>query len=328
MPERPPPVILVYTSMFGKPMDVSEFGPGAEVTFDRARLAEADAVLFHIPDAREIGDARKYRGQLWVAWSMESRANYPLLGVRDFMRHFDIVMSYEQGADIWTPYLPKARQWLDARQRPVPDRTEDAPAVLFQSSGIDRSGRGRLVAELARHIRIDSYGSFMRNRRIDGPDLGAATKLATISRYRFCLAFENSIAPDYVTEKLFDGFLAGTVPVYLGAPNVAAFAPDHSYIDAADFKSPADLAAHLHHLVRTPDAYAAYLAWRNEPLPERLVALVRRADVAPFPRLVEMIRARVAEGDRVAAGSASFPFGYRTFVRTRLRRWRKRLKGR
>nr|WP_245455743.1 hypothetical protein [Mesorhizobium sp. M4B.F.Ca.ET.058.02.1.1] len=44
-----------------------------EWTNDRRRLAEAAAVVFHLPDYREIGDARKYPGQTWVAWSMENR---------------------------------------------------------------------------------------------------------------------------------------------------------------------------------------------------------------------------------------------------------------
>ena len=37
---------------------------------------------------------------------------------------------------------------------------------------------------------------------------------------------ENSISADYVTEKLFDAFAGGCVPIYLGAPNIEAFLPD------------------------------------------------------------------------------------------------------
>ncbi len=33
-------------------------------------------------------------------------------------------------------------------------------------------------------------------------------------RYRFCIAMENTIAHDYVTEKLWDAFAAGCVPIY------------------------------------------------------------------------------------------------------------------
>ncbi len=31
---------------------------------------------------------------------------------------------------------------------------------------------------------------------------------------------------DYVTEKLYDAFVAGCVPLYLGAPNIANLLPD------------------------------------------------------------------------------------------------------
>ena len=33
-------------------------------------------------------------------------------------------------------------------------------------------------------------------------------------RYRFCIAIENTVAHDYITEKLWDAFAAGCVPVY------------------------------------------------------------------------------------------------------------------
>eukprot|EP00960_Hanusia_phi_P059267 764116-Hanusia_phi.AAC.5 len=43
---------------------------------------------------------------------------------------------------------------------------------------------------------------------------------------------ENSFVDDYVTEKFYQALIAGSVPVYLGAPNIHEFAPSpNSFID-------------------------------------------------------------------------------------------------
>ena len=56
--------------------------------------------------------------------------------------------------------------------------------------------------------------------------------------YKFYLAFENAICPDYVTEKFFNTLLFSTVPiVYGGADYDANGAPPNSYIDVRNFSS-------------------------------------------------------------------------------------------
>ena len=85
-------------------------------------------------------------------------------------------------------------------------------------------------------------------------------------RYKFVLAFENAVQSDYVTEKFYIPLMAGSVPVYLGAPNIQRFAPDPaSYIDVAAFPSPHALAQHLLHLHAHPAEYARLHAWRDRP---------------------------------------------------------------
>lgn len=37
---------------------------------------------------------------------------------------------------------------------------------------------------------------------------------------------ENSVRQDYVTEKIWDGLLAGCIPVYLGSSSVRDMLPD------------------------------------------------------------------------------------------------------
>ena len=63
--------------------------------------------------------------------------------------------------------------------------------------------------------------------------------MQTIAGYKFTLAFENAVAEDYVTEKLYHPLVAGSVPVYLGAPNVGQLVPaSDCYIDVNDFSGP------------------------------------------------------------------------------------------
>ncbi|MBZ9674998.1 glycosyltransferase family 10 domain-containing protein [Mesorhizobium sp. ES1-1] len=321
------PLILFYTSFFRKPVDIEAIREEGRWTTDKGRLSEAAAVVFHIPDFQEIGDARKYPGQYWVAWSMESRQNYSHATRPEAMKHFDIIMTHEAHADVWTPYLPKAGEWQDMVAKPIARKTEQAPVALFQSAPFNLSGRADFTAQLSRHIRIDSYGRHFNNRTVSGPDLGRKTKIETIARHRFCLALENSIEPDYVTEKIYDAFEAGTVPIYLGAPNVNDFVPGNSYIDASAFPDEKTLADYLRHVVATPEEYDAYFAWRSKPLPDTIVKRLPVLETPHFRRLTNLVRRKLEAQSTMPSGRSTLPFGRMSFLRTRLRRWRKRIPG-
>ncbi|MFA6156736.1 glycosyltransferase family 10 domain-containing protein [Mesorhizobium sp.] len=321
------PLILFYTTFFGKPVDIESIQGEGRWTTDKRRLSEAAAVVFHMPDFQEFGDARKYPGQYWVAWSMESRQNHPRAASPEVMRHFDMTMTHEARSDVWAPYLPKACAWRDMVARPIAAKTEQAPVALFQSAPFNHSGRVDFTAELSRHIKIDSYGRHFHNRAIGGPDLGRKTKIETIARHRFCLALENSIEPDYVTEKIYDAFEAGTVPVYLGAPNVSDFVPANSYVEAGAFPNTKALAGYLQHLVDTPLEYEAYFAWRSKPLPDTILERLPTLETPCFRRLTNLVRQRLQEQPSAPSGRPTIPFGRLTYVRTRLRRWKKKIPG-
>ena len=63
-------------------------------------------------------------------------------------------------------------------------------------------------------------------------------KIATISKYKFVICFENANnVEDYISEKIFDCFLASTVPIYLGAPNIEKIIPKECFIDFRQFNS-------------------------------------------------------------------------------------------
>lgn len=291
------PILLFYNDFFGRSPDTQSLANVDACTFstDRQHLSSAAAVVFHIPSMRKLGRVRKRHGQLWIAWSMESEINYPLLADKAFMRNFDLTMTYRQSADIWCPYLPEASAIQKALATPLAPKNASAPVVMFQSSPIDRSGRNSYAVELMKHIRVHSYGRFLTNRSLASEDRGGQTKLSVIANYKFCIGFENSIADDYVTEKFFDPFLAGSVPVYLGAPNVDTFAPsDSSFVNVADFSGPRELAQFLAHLDSDEGAYRRYFRWREDGLSADFVDLLTAAAKDPFQRLAEIVAARVA----------------------------------
>lgn len=63
------------------------------------------------------------------------------------------------------------------------------------------------------------------------------SKYEVLSRYRFSLCFENMAMEGYVTEKIFDCLYAGTIPLYLGAPDIDQLVPETTYIDCRRFSS-------------------------------------------------------------------------------------------
>lgn len=63
-------------------------------------------------------------------------------------------------------------------------------------------------------------------------------KFPVLEGYRFSLCFENGRdIPGYITEKIFDSMIAGCVPVYWGANNIADHIPADCFIDYRQFAS-------------------------------------------------------------------------------------------
>jgi hypothetical protein len=60
-------------------------------------------------------------------------------------------------------------------------------------------------------------------------------------KYKFAFAYENAAFPGYVSEKIFDAFFAGCVPIYIGAPDVTDYIPPETFIDKRNFKDCGDL---------------------------------------------------------------------------------------
>ena len=284
-------VILMYNSQFGLSLmhDPFSLPDGFEITTDRRRMAEAHAVVFHIPTLGLIRHLRKLHGQLWVAWSMECETHYPRWQSPRFMKQFDLTMSYHLDADVPIPYLFPGFE--TSTLTPPKPKKKGNLVSYFASNYNEQSGRTRYVIALMKTLDVHSYGRCLRTRGLSGTHHPFDEKMETQSSYKFDLAFENAIARDYVTEKFFHPFRVGIVPVYLGAPNVEEFSPGKkSFINTADFQSPQELAEHLLWLDNNDDAYQEYFQWKRHPLNPSFLKIISMQKDHVFVRLFYKIK--------------------------------------
>lgn len=112
--------------------------------------------------------------------------------------------------------------------------------------------RGKLLRRfwkgLSRFIKINHFPSF-RGR--------VERKCNVLQRSRFSICYENiRDMPGYITEKIFDSFFSGCVPVYWGASNITDYVPADCFIDRRLFADTEDIYKHLKNI--TEDEYRGY----------------------------------------------------------------------
>jgi Glycosyltransferase family 10 (fucosyltransferase) C-term/Fucosyltransferase, N-terminal len=283
-------LILIHNRFWDEWPAVPEQCPTPCVfTTDQAAADDADAILVHVPSLQTMANLKKRPKQLLVAWSMESRVMCTRLDNAAFMHQFDLTMTYERSSDVWDPYFGPGT--VPTLRSPAGPRSAPSPVVYLQRNRHDQCGRYDYAAQLMEHVRVDSFGAVHRNQTTNIPS-GWRPRHELYGRYKFTLAFENSIATDYVTEKFFEPLGAGSVPVYRGTSEVEEFAPGaNCFVNADAFESPAQLGQYLEHLDHHPDEYQALHAWRTQELSPSFLRLVAQSDENKFARLA----ARVAE---------------------------------
>ena len=259
---------------------------------DRAEYNTSDVILIEAFYLRSDEFPRhRLDNQKWVFNGYESpdRSSWPPYGKHDSWYNF--TMTYTGDSDVFTPYgvcfdteSPASGQNRAVRRLYGPSDLEYGPivdqklseekrkrrnlvkliadktslAIWIVSHCVTNSERERYVAVLNRTAPIDVYGDCV------GKELNVGqVKELMIKKYRFYLAFENSLCDDYVTEKLFKTFSLNIVPVVLGNVDYASILPPHSYIDVRDYGSARDLGRYLNYLSTNSTAYAEYFAWKK-----------------------------------------------------------------
>ena len=167
----------------------------------------------------------------------------------DYFLNFDRTYSWHSGfRRVFLPYDPSlassyhdqrglsaiVSQWRNSKQhfmefylgRFLPRKPK---AVMIASLPQQARYQNRLEAARKWKEWVDVYGGGWPDN-LPNYHGNCVSKIATLPRYRYGLVFENQQQPGYVTEKLLDCFVAGTVPIYWGAPDVGEVVPAEAMI--------------------------------------------------------------------------------------------------
>jgi hypothetical protein len=118
--------------------------------------------------------------------------------------------------------------------------------------------RNNFCKRLSEYRRIDCGGRCLNNigGRVDD-------KLEFQKKYKFCIAYENSISDGYTTEKILEAFLSNCIPIYLGSPSVNNDFNPETFINAADFSSEDEL---INYIIKVDNDDQLYNSYMNKPI--------------------------------------------------------------
>ncbi|OWF44375.1 Glycoprotein 3-alpha-L-fucosyltransferase A [Mizuhopecten yessoensis] len=225
-------------------------------------INSSDAVIFHGSVLPSVIPKRR-KDQFWIFYTLESpKSVYPIRN--EWRTQFDWMMTYRRDSDIFLPYGKIFRKQHEENMD-LPEimkgKEKEHPVAWLVSNCNARNGRQQYVNKMNNHVHIDVFGKC-------GAPLVASFKNTSIEAYKilslkhkFYLSFENNHCTDYITEKLFNTYSRNVplVPVVRGGALYNKILPNGTYINAADFKSPKDLADHLSYLNDHDEEYLKIL---------------------------------------------------------------------
>ena len=152
----------------------------------------------------------------------------------------------------------------------VPYNTGIHGGLFMAFNCASKNYREQIVMDMIHHhFRVDAVSSCLHNADPpNGMNNELGDKISIMKQYLFYLAFENQCEDDYITEKLWGAYEAGTIPIYYGAPNVKDHVPNHSLIHVNDYNTTYDLVQHVLAVMNDRQMYESYHKWRTQPIPE------------------------------------------------------------
>ena len=141
--------------------------------------------------------------------------------------------------------------------------------------------RAEFCRALMKYKKVDCAGNVMQNtdelKRLEENIISykqlssiVYAKLKYMSKYKFTIAFENQSYPHYITEKILDPFLAGSIPIYWGCPKIAQMFNPAAFINCHDYSSLDEVVSRVQEIDNDDELYLKY-ATAPPFLPDSLI---------------------------------------------------------
>ncbi|XP_033727130.1 alpha-(1,3)-fucosyltransferase C-like [Pecten maximus] len=226
-------------------------------------MSTSDAVIFQGPSLGYTypRPPKKTRGQVWILHGSESPV-YWRGSLSKWRGLFNLTMAYRRDADIRHSYgdFRKRPNVLSNITNDSPKPSSNNPVSWFVTHCTTSSKREVFIKQLSKYIKIDIYGACGQLKCPLSKDKEC------LNKYKFYLAFENSICTDYITEKVFKVYQTtfNTIPVVRGFKGQASmFLPPGSYISTDDFSSPRELGKFIEKTSKNITAFQRYFQWKH-----------------------------------------------------------------
>ncbi len=163
----------------------------------------------------------------------------------------------------------------------------------FVHSHSKSAQRAAIVRKLTAYKQVDCPGITFNNVPSIGP--GPRNKINFIKRHKFTIAFENQVAPNYVTEKIFEALLVNSVPIYWGSPRIAEYFNPEAFINCHDYDNLDQVVDRVIEVDNDDELYQRYVnaapvlegsrayAASEEAIVQRLEKIVNHIGTVPPP---------------------------------------------
>lgn len=179
----------------------------------------------------------------------------------DYNITFDKTSNTNARIPLWLCYLNN-ELLEESRKRTcglnIIPKKEHFCSFIASGPGIENN-RKYFIDKLMQYKKVDCGGAYLNNIGFVVPrGIESSGKIEHNRKYKFALAFESTIYPGYVSEKICDIFKSNTIPIYWGTRDVVEDFNSKSFINANDFHNFDDLVNYIIKVDNDDELYKSY----------------------------------------------------------------------